>query len=351
MKVLMVSSWDRKICGVKFYSQNLVKALEKLGVEIIKFPSETSWLYWSKLFKRVKKENPEIIHIQHAYDLFNPFGLLPFYIIAKLKKWKVVTTLHNALDFSCFEKNYEKYSAIPLKKFRVYRKLRTFLFFFFTTFPILKFSKTVILHSRKSVSFFRKYGRADFIPHGTELNFRKPPPRTKFIFLSFGMITRKKRYDIIFKAIRKLKKVKYIVHISVCKDKKWFFFLKRNSPSDVQFIERIISKKKLLDLISSSHVVVIPYEDYWRGGSGVFHDALSVGRPVIMTRTGEFEDWQNFFPTFTLDVKSVTNAILEIRKNYEKYVKRARKLAINTSWNKVAKLTKNLYEKLLENKS
>lgn len=111
LKIVMVTSWPPRHCGIATYSQDLVRALRKEGheVHIVTFKDcgkrgeknvhpvlktrrnrELAVAGWDQnLFEAIAKIEPDVVHIQHEYGLYlfdddNSAGLLrPFF------KWKV----------------------------------------------------------------------------------------------------------------------------------------------------------------------------------------------------------------------------------------------------------------------
>ncbi|MBI2848895.1 MAG: glycosyltransferase [Chloroflexi bacterium] len=87
MKIVLVSSWPPRHCGIGTYSAELVAALRQKGhdVEVVCHtdggrPGETqihpvidmSDPYWDlALYKTVEAINPDVVHIQHEYGLYN----------------------------------------------------------------------------------------------------------------------------------------------------------------------------------------------------------------------------------------------------------------------------------------
>ncbi len=122
MKIVMVTSWPPRHCGIATYSQDVVKALRKEGHEVhivtftdckgkkgdkfvhpvlkVKKNKELVDAGWDhKLFETIARIEPDVVHIQHEYGLYlydddHSAGLLrPFF------KWKVETEIPTVVTY------------------------------------------------------------------------------------------------------------------------------------------------------------------------------------------------------------------------------------------------------------
>jgi glycosyltransferase involved in cell wall biosynthesis len=118
MKIVMVSSWLPRHCGIATYSAELVGALRKKGhhVDIICHTDEecgghseqgvfpiinTDDPGWDqKVFSAILQINPDVVHIQHEYGLYLTHGdysgrILTLLFRLKLEKIPSVMTYHS----------------------------------------------------------------------------------------------------------------------------------------------------------------------------------------------------------------------------------------------------------------
>ena len=56
------------------------------------------------------------------------------------------------------------------------------------------------------------------------------------------------------------------------------------------FVDRYVADEELIEMVRSSHIVVIPYDNTDQVTSGVVTDALAAGRPVVATRFPHAEE-------------------------------------------------------------
>lgn len=118
MKIVMVSSWSPRLCGIATYSSELVSALRKNGhhVDVICHTDEecgghcepgvypaidTNDSGWDqKVFSTILQISPDVVHIQHEYGLYLTHGdysgrILSLLFRLKLEKIPSVMTYHS----------------------------------------------------------------------------------------------------------------------------------------------------------------------------------------------------------------------------------------------------------------
>ncbi len=356
MKVAIVGPFNEKLCGVKRYSVRLCKYLEKIGVKVTKVPSDKSFTFSFNLLRELEKIAPDIVHVQHEFGLYRRLlfvtgmGIAPFYALPK-GSFKVVTTLHEVKTPNQLEKTYIGHPN-PLNKVRFYRRLKCELMNRVSIEPVLKYSYVIIVHASNAKKGINEMGYENVIlvPHGTDIM----PPRKKqkeFDFLSLGQLSYDRRYDVVFDALKGLK-VKYLIHTSKYVPKaafKWLYHLKRIAPRNIEFLDKPLTEKELLDLISSTRAVIIPPSREEKSGSGVFHDALSLGKAVIAPNIGEYRDFKDHILLYS-NMRELRGAVLQLldEENLEYYSKASEALARRTSWDSIAKVHLEIYNRCLD---
>ncbi len=113
--------------------------------------------------------------------------------------------------------------------------------------------------------------------------------------------------------------------------------LKELNLSCVKLIESTLNNKEYLDLLESSSVILIPYsrDIYFANTSGTFTEAMSMGKPVIVTddtwMSNQLKDTGAGVTAKDQDASDLARAILEMRDNYTSILAKARLNCSN--WN------------------
>jgi len=135
-KVLWITSYLPRSCGIAYYSDNYISAIKEyakkhnknISVKIIShtdakkadYPiiniNERDWI--DKVFKIIKKENPSVVHIQHEYGLYETYSdenntLLELLRQLKKQKIPVVMTYHSI--YKKLEPHHKKFVSESLK--------------------------------------------------------------------------------------------------------------------------------------------------------------------------------------------------------------------------------------------
>ncbi len=121
LRIVMVTSWPPRHCGIATYSQDLVRALRKEGneVHIVTFSDggkkgekfvhkalkvkknkalvEAGWD--KKLFKAIDKIEPDVIHIQHEYGLYLHEEDYSAGLLRAFFRWKVETEIPTVVTY------------------------------------------------------------------------------------------------------------------------------------------------------------------------------------------------------------------------------------------------------------
>ncbi|RLP80619.1 glycosyltransferase [Xanthobacter tagetidis] len=105
---------------------------------------------------------------------------------------------------------------------------------------------------------------------------------------------------------------------------------------DVDF--SYLDKETLLSELAKGDLAVFPYSESGEGGSAAVADALSVGLPVIVSRSSIFDDIRDVAVTCSTDAHELADGILAILKSDDIYQAAARKTlayAERHSWESV----------------
>lgn len=357
MNVGIVSSFNRDVCGIKIYAERLSEELKKLGVVVKKIPiNERELFYGFKLRESVKKM--DIVEIEHHFGLFkklwaiNGFGIIPYFL--KRPPAKTVTTFHclsSDIYFPIFEHNpffFNRFKAYRMFKMLCRQKSLKIIF---------DHSDAIITQTKSAYELLIKMGYKDktyYFPHPTP---RVDPKNlhhvgnVEFDLISFGILFRTKRYDLVFNALKDLN-INYLLHVSKSPDKTYLnrlMYISKNIKPKVTFKIGFLSDTELFSLISKSKAVLIPPCPHEADPSGVLHDAIAVNKPVIAPNVGEYHDFSKYILVYNSleEMKRWVEKIVyceRFRKNWES---RAKNLAVSTSYERIAEKRIRLYEKLL----
>lgn len=378
MKITMIGTLP-PLKGISPYCLELVRALSKhVEIEFIGFKS----LYPEFLYPggtKVKDEGYNLPHlknieIRNMLTWYNPFSwifagltlkgkvvhaqwwaypLALMYLvilsIAKLRKRKVIITVHNVL---------------PHEKSRLKNFLNRVVLFFGDYFIVHTES------NREDLS--RLYGiprdRIYVIPHGIlevypvkwvpKIEARKylGIPEDKRVILHFGNIRNYKGLDVLIESLKLVKEEVNDVVLLIA-GKPWESWGKYERLIEKNGVSDIVIKK--LDFIppsevefyfAASDVVVLPYK-YFDSQSGVAALALTFKKPLIVTNVGGLPDMVRDEKVIAKagDAKDLAMKIVHVLKDekiLEKLSKDAEELAKNYSWDKIAERTVEVYKEV-----
>jgi len=368
--VTIFTTWERK-CGIAKYSQFLYKELENIinedkipiKVKIVENinPNSVNPIYWTKMALNLKKS--DIIHIQHEFGLFGCFwrgkicGLASYFfyliisILKKIKKYKIITTMHEV---------YEDKKIRSLIR-KAYYRLREW--------PIIFFSDLIIVHTNKArqelISRAMKK-KIVTIPHGSyqtpifldELECKKRlGVEGKWVITIFGFIHRKKGYEKILKILPNLENTVLLIAGSPAPwDAEYVNQLSNiiksmNLETKVILLTKFIEEENLPVIFNASDIILLPYEEITQ--SGVLSMALAYRKPVIASKLSTFLEVAQVYGCIELaeSEEEWLNKIREILHSKEKkeiMKKASQKYWENTNWKNIAKLHLNLYLNLLK---
>lgn len=366
--------------GISPYCQELLKSLsEKTEVEFIGFKK----LYPDFLYPggtKIKDENYRIPEIENAeirniLTYYNPlswiwagvtlkghivhfqwwaYPLAPIYIVililAKLRKKKVIITVHNVLP-------HEK------------KILNNFL-----NWIILYFGDKLIVHSENNKKYLTKFynipGENIFvIPHGVlmPVNIKGISkerareylgiPNDKKVILHFGNIRGYKGLDVLLESMNIIKEKIYDI-ILLIGGEPWEDWAEYQKIIDRHELEGYIMKKlnfippsEVEYYFSASDIVVLPYK-YFDSQSGVGALALPFKKPIIVTNVGGLPDFVKdeqaiARPNDPEDLARVIIRVLNGDNLLLKLAKDSEELTKEYSWDVIAEKTCEAYRRLV----
>lgn len=385
-----------KITPKSHYSRQLLQGFAKSGllnnkVSLLIYASKsemitdisygkavwTSTLYPFQIFKELLKDRPNILHIQHEFNMFGPFYATSIFhlliVLAKLVKARVVTTVHAVVPLKMITKEFAKdfmdiYIPIIIIKmlFRIFYRLTYML------------SDAIIVHNNylKEI-YIRDYlhncskdmrTKLYVIPHGIStskdienryLDYWKKRLDSKRIILYFGYICPRKRIGCLIKAFKYFSKqhpnfilviaggipTRYIKYFNNIKE-----MIHRLGIKDKVLITGFITEEDIDALFKLAEVVIFPYK-YQISSSGPLTFAIKHKKPIIATKGKIFEEEIN-------NAALIVNADpYEIAKAIERILndpllklslqKAMKKIYLARKWERIAQRVYSLYLNIL----
>lgn len=371
-KIIWISSYLPRSCGIAYYSENYIDELKQYSRKInkpitVKIISHTDaiesdypiidlkdreWI--EKVLQIIKKESPDIVHIQHEYGLYETYGdenkkLIE--LIEKIRKlnFPVVMTYHS-----------------------VYRILQPH-FKFFVKETLNQINAGIFHCEYQKLALKENIGEIPenvyVLPHGSEENLRLNRDKirksfgyeNKLIVGSAGMASERKGYATLIKQWPKVVekfpnaflslelKPESVKETRIYINKLFKKIIESPVQKNIEFTLRDYSKEEFYNRMISFDVLVLPYKS--ESQSGVLAHGFSVGVPAVVTdieglgaeiRNSEagiaVRKRKNFY-------KAIMN-MLSSKKIRDKYSENALKYVKEVSgWSIIAKKTFDIYDK------
>ncbi|RLB09014.1 MAG: glycosyl transferase [Deltaproteobacteria bacterium] len=303
MRIGFISSYPPIECGVATYTQYLIDALRKKGVDVYVvchmgglgqqvFPSfdyEDGDLA-EKAFSTMIRFTPDIVHIQHEFGLFGKHmgvSVIPLIVEFQLIGIPVVTTLHTV------------YVDMPKEHEIIIRS-------------ILMNSNYVIVHEEYQMENIKRRFPPDLInkvrviPHGARevepISNAKTLiglPQDKKVILMIGYIRPSKNFELIIDLFPEiLKRCPDALLVIAGKIRGQEYIDYRNmlfqriaeSPAkeNIIFIRGQLPQHVFDTIICSADVVVLPYKI--SSQSGILAHCLAFGRPIVASSSPGLEN-------------------------------------------------------------
>jgi glycosyltransferase involved in cell wall biosynthesis len=368
--------------GVGRYTEKLVASLRKKGIGVVVICNKQGDGDFSGLSPYNKKNSnvlinllreiqPDLIHVQYEQGMYgihldpiNPLqtktSIEEFYEQCKIP---IVTTFHSAYTFRQWMN-----LIVPIKVTK-YGKLGNYCrrtYDYWT--HLINYNSFCQLNKRKigpkrAGIVFSKY-LANLIPgthliyHGSEKAVLNPPskqeirklfsiPNDKRIALAFGFATATKGWDIIEKM-----DIPHNWKIIVNSSKNHYNTESSqnviHNPGVIQINRGFLSEQELSLLLHCSDALILPYKV--SSGSGVMFDGFAHNLPFVASDIEFFKEFSSM--GLGISVKRnphhLSNALLELENNMEKYKKSVHEFSTRLTWDEVADKHINLYENLCE---
>ncbi len=374
---MWISSYLPRSCGIAYYSKDYIKALKDyakskkidLTIKIISHKDATKADFpvipvngdkrindrkWhKKVVKVVKKEKPDIVHIQHEYGLYETFKDCNKRVIKLIEELKkevpVIMTYHS-----------------------VYKKLEGCHKEFVS--KSLKLLNAGIVHEDYQKENLPKNlgwspSNVFVLPHGSreDVDFDREEVRDGFdynndlIVGAAGLADKRKGFLTLVeqwpKVVKKVPNAKLVLELKPHFDKNTRKYIDTvlekvmgSKVSDnIEFIVKDYSVKEFYKRLVSFDILVLPYRS--ESQSGVLAHGLAAGTPAVATDIeGLGEEIRN--SNAGIAVKKRKNfhksivKLLKSKRLREKYRKNAKYYVKNVSgWSIIAKKTLDIYNK------
>lgn len=331
LKIAMVTPYKVK-CGIFTYSENLIEALVKFGVEVYVLRLPRFGRKTKEMLQNVagKARNLEVdcLHVQHEYGLYK--GLEDsFYAVLKSIGKPVISTMHSTGNWTL--------DGI-----------------------VSKYSSRVIVHNKFCQRRFT--GSSIIIPHGCKpvtcppkeecrKNWNIHPLDVPVVGYA-GFISEYKGLEFLIEAMSKVKAALLIGggwHVEA--ETTYIRMMREKSlkllPKKCEWLG-YIPDDQLSSFYGSLDVVVYPSR--FSTESGALLMALSHGKPVIASNLPPFKEKEKLGALMTFKtVKDLTRKIKRLLKDEElrrKLEEGAKRYAKETSWQVVAQKHVELYKEV-----
>ena len=327
MKIALVTTYPPMECAIGIYTQKLMRAMvaewKEASVYIIGedgagvssepgIQSEPVYRrdedYQDKIFHFAMSNQIDVVHFQHAPDLFGMDDRLPD-LLAKLQaaNIKTVVTLHTIYNRPLWRERFDR--VVERDK----RKLDDAEFHQ----RLAQHTDRIIVHQHQdTVDVLVSQGVASekiaVIPHGTtemETMDSRVAKRLlgihedAFVFLFFGFIHMQKNVHTAVSAFSRIAK-KYPQARLVVAGKPWggrFYnewyvrYMKTqirltNKRRQIDIRDCYVSKHDVAAYFSAADVMLLPHWQKYGSASGVFHQTIGAQKPLIVANGPKFAD-------------------------------------------------------------
>ncbi|MBU0894524.1 MAG: glycosyltransferase [Nanoarchaeota archaeon] len=373
-KVIWISSYLPRSCGIAFYSQDYINAIknyakkhnQKISIKIIShidaakanYPviDQTDRDWDEKVFKIIKKETPSIVHIQHEYGLYETYEdqnrhLLK--LLEKLKQEKIPTVM-------TYHSIYEKLE--PPHKFFVKESLQLLSAGIFHE----DYQKQAL---KKNIGFIPK--NLYVLPHGSDNEFNPDKKKLrreygytdKLVVGAAGIADQRKGFRTMIrqwpKIVKRFPNAFLVLEIKPHADKLTRIYInevmkaimKSKVNNNIELIVKDYKKLEFLKRLASFDILALPYKS--ESQSGVLANGFAAHTPAIVTDIeGLGAEIRNSKAGLLVKMKHRRNdfyktilKLLASKTLRNKYSKNAALYVKNVSgWNIIAKKTFKIYE-------
>lgn len=377
-KVVFVSTFPPKQCGIATFTQDLTSAitnifgesLECIICDLTDKPQSAKNISFTlnpkikedykKVAQEINKDNAiRLVHIQHEFGLFGgEYGNYLLEFLAEINK-PVAFTFHSVIPN-------------PDVKLKAFVKM------------MISYANRIFVMTRQSQKILKEhYGinqeLIDYTPHGTHIvNYENPMEAKRKLKLenykvlsTFGLLGPGKSIETALKALPKIIKhtpeVLYLIigkthpnniknNVDVYRNYLEDMVVKMDLKNHVRFINRYLEIGELLEYLKATDIYLFTSKDPNQAVSGTFAYAMSCACPIVASaiphtkevltnNAGILFDIENWQQLANATKKLLSNSDLRATMAMAAYEK-----TMESSWGNIAIAHINIYEKLLEHK-
>jgi len=372
-KVIWISSYLPRSCGIAYYSKSYIEAIkeyskknnQKISLKIISHTDAkkadypiinlTDRKWHEKVFRIIKKEKPQAVHIQHEYGLYETYGdenktLLN--LLAKLKKENIATVMTYHSIYKKLEPPHKKFVAESLQLINqgIFHE---------------EYQKKAL---KENIGFIPQ--NISILPHGSKpgLKFNKEKLKKEFgyngnlIVGAAGIADERKGFRTLIrqwpKVVKKIPNAILSLEIKPHKAKETKEYInkvmakimKSKVNKKIEIIVKDYGEKEFLKKLTSFDILALPYKS--ESQSGVLAHGLAAHTPIIATDIeGLGAEIKNSKAGVAVPIKHRKRKfykyiirLLESKQLRNKFSKNAKKYVEKVSgWNIIAKKTLDIY--------
>ena len=383
MKIGMASTYPPMRCGIGIYAQKLLRAMAEEhphtdiyvigehGTEDDSHPGVSASAVYSRhgnyaddILRQAQALNLDLLHFQHAPDLFGADDRLPE-LLRRLKQAGIRTavTLHTVHEEKPLHKVASRWSPVPFHR------------------ALGLWADTIVVHHKQGMADMLIAQGIDakkiaVIPHGTSLmtlgdvtesRRHLGLPEDAVVLTFFGFIHIQKNVHTAAEAFIRAaqnnpKAVLYITGMPF--ENRWYNRLyiqalrtraRLKGMSDRIIIEdAYIPPENVAHVYTASDILLLPHWQRYGSASGVFHQSIGAGKPVLCAKGPKFEDGLKQLASHPelmpapLSISQWTTAIDMLLRDEalrEQVTRLFSAYAHDSTWAKVARKHHQVYEK------
>jgi len=212
-------------------------------------------------------------------------------------------------------------------------------------------SAASIAHTPRQAEYMKKYKAPSYHIH-MGLIPRKTKPRKGRNVLFFGMLNYGKGVEYLIEAMDGLPGYNLVVAgIAITKSYEELLRKKAEGRSNVKLDIRWIPENVKKKYLEEADIMAFPY--VWAPyQSGALHDALSYGKPVVVTETGGIWEIIKEYNCGVIvpakDPAAIAEGIKKALQNYKEFQAGIRKYQKDANWKAVGKKHARVYTEVLE---